>query len=419
MLYPFIGYKNGRLFVEDTDVSVLAEKIGTPFYCYSSAAMRSAYENLAAAIDHPRVRMHYAVKACSNLAVIKLLAGCGAGMDIVSIGEFKRCLAAGVKPGHVVFSGVGKTDEEIEFALKNGVGQFNVESIPEIDAIARIAGHLKTRAPVALRINPEVGAGGHDKISTGREEDKFGVNWEQVEGAYAHMAGLPTLQALGLTCHIGSQITEVQPFIDAAARVEEMVGRLRHAGHTISRISLGGGLGISYQGESVPVTGFGKLVHDFAERMGCDIELEPGRHLVGEAAILVSKVIFVKHGTAKDFLVIDAAMNDLIRPTLYEAYHPIVPVVEKKDAPLGVYDVVGPVCETGDYLALDRQLPACHAGDHIALLCAGAYGATMASTYNSRALCPEVLISGVKFATVRARLTIEQQLVWETMPEWL
>lgn len=414
-----ITYKNNRLCVEEVDVATLAKEVGTPFYCYSTAVIRNAYQGLVKAINHPKVKIHYALKACSNIAVIRTLAKEGAGMDIVSIGEFKRCIEAKVDPANIVFSGVGKTRDEIKAALKAGIGQFNVESLPEIDVIADVAQELKLTAPVALRINPEVGAGGHEKISTGKEEDKFGINWGQVESTYAHMASRKGLKAVGVTMHIGSQITEVQPFADAIVKMEDMVKRLRAAGHNIERVSLGGGLGISYRGEEVPVAAYGKLIHEAANRLGCAIELEPGRHLVGEAGILVTKVLYIKHGTAKDFMVVDAAMNDLIRPTLYEAHHPIEPVILKKDAPMGVYDVVGPVCETGDYLALDRQIPTQHADDLIALLCAGAYGATMASAYNSRALVPEILVSGGKFAIIRPRLTIEQQLAWENIPNWL
>jgi diaminopimelate decarboxylase len=416
-MYPFIEYKNNALFVEDVDVAKLAAEVGTPFYCYSSAALKGAYARLKKSVNHPRVSFHYAVKALPNIAVIKTLASCGAKMDIVSGGELKRCLAAGVDPKNIVFSGVGKSDEEIRFAIEKGIYRINLESIPEMEAVSAIAQSLNKRVPVALRINPEVaGAGAHEKISTGAEEDKFGINWDHVEETAARCGN--ALDLAGITCHIGSQITDVAPFAEAANRIVDMVTRLRKAGHNIRQVSLGGGLGISYEGEEPPVEDYGALVHATAERLACDVELEPGRCLVGEAGILVSKVLYVKHGTAKDFLVIDAAMNDLIRPTLYEAYHPIVPVAGKQSPAMAVYDVVGPVCESGDFLALDRELPTCHKGDLIALLCAGAYGSSMSSTYNSRALVPEVLVSGVKTAVIRARLTIEQQLAWETAPDW-
>ncbi|MBI3418598.1 MAG: diaminopimelate decarboxylase [Proteobacteria bacterium] len=416
---PAIAYKNDRLFVEDVDVAALAKEIGTPFYAYSTSAISKAYENLVAAIAHPRVKIHYAVKANSNIAVIKVLSRAGAGMDIVSGGELKRCLKAGVKAADIIFSGVGKTEEEIGFALKKDIGQFNIESLPEMEILARLAQGMKRRAKVALRINPGIDAGGHAKISTGKEEDKFGINWDQVENAYACVSEIPALEAVGLTTHIGSQITETAPFQNAAARLEDMVKRLRARDLSVQRVSLGGGLGISYRGEKIPVAEFGRLVRGFAERLDCEVELEPGRHLVGEAGILVTKVLYVKRAAAKNFLVVDAAMNDLIRPTLYEAHHHIQPVTRPQDNALETYDVVGPVCETGDYFAKDRQLPITQANDLIALLCAGAYGASMSSTYNSRALCPEILILGRKSAVIRPRLTIEQQLSWENIPNWL
>ncbi len=415
----FIARREGRLCVENVDVAGLAGQTGTPFYCYSRAAMEEACRNFAAAVDHPKVKIHYAVKANSNLAVIRLLSNRGCGMDVVSGGELARCRKAGVKAGDILFSGAGKSAEEIEAALLAGIGQFNVESLPELDAVSRAAQRLGRTAPVALRMNPEVEAGHHAKASTGKEEDKFGINWDQVEKAYAVAEALPGLELKGLSMHIGSQIVSAAPYVRAAARMEDMIARLRKAGHRVEHASLGGGLGISYRGENIELEEYGKLARGFAERTGCAVKLEPGRFLVGEAGILVTKVLYIKHGTVKDFMIVDAAMNDLIRPTLYDSWHAIEPVIWNPSGPSDVYDVVGPVCETGDYFALDRQLPVCQAHDLVAILCAGAYGACMASTYNSRALIPEILVSGKNFALIRPRLTIEQQMAWETVPDWL
>jgi diaminopimelate decarboxylase len=411
-------YVNQRLMAEDVDVAELAGTIQTPFYLYSAAALRANYQRLVKAIAHPRVTAHYAIKANSSIAVLRVLANEGAHMDIVSAGEMKRCLAAGVPGKHIVFAGVGKTDAEIAFALTHGIYQFNVESRPELQAINRVAQGLGLRAPVALRINPDVEADTHAKISTGSEETKFGIAWDQVENIYAEAAQLPNVDVLGLTAHIGSQITDVAPFEEFYGRMKDMVARLRGKGMTVSRVSLGGGFGIDYGHGAIDVMALGAAIRRTADDLQCDVQIEPGRYLVADAGILVSKVIYVKHGTVKHFLIVDAAMNDLIRPTLYEAHHPLDKAVQDKAAP-ETYDVVGPVCETGDFLALDRTLPACRAGEFIVLFCAGAYGAAMSSMYNSRALIGEMLVDGAKTASIRQILTIEQQLAWETMPDWL
>ena len=417
IMTQLITYKHSRLMMEDVDIAKLAEITPTPFYVYSAGTMRARFNQLVRAVNHPRVKIFFAVKANSNIAVLSVLANVGANMDIVSVGEMKRALAAGISGNRIVFSGVGKTDEELAFALQNNIYQINAESLPELDAINRVAASLNVTAPVALRINPDVDAQTHAKISTGKDQNKFGISWEQVEETFRHAAGLSHINVMGLSAHIGSQITTTEPFINSATRMEEMVARLRSAGHIIQRISLGGGLGIPYQGENIPVTEFGKLVHDFAEKMNCDVELEPGRFLVGEAGILVTKVIYVKDTSSKKFLIVDAAMNDLIRPTLYEAYHPIAKVLgDPKAAASQPYDIVGPICETGDYLAENRTLPPCQAGDLIAIFMAGAYGATMSSMYNSRNLIGEVIVDGHKASVVRKPLTIEQQLLWETIP---
>lgn len=413
----FIAHKNNRLKMEDVDVAELAATTPTPFYVYSASTMRARFQELASAVNHPRVKIFFAVKANSNIAVLSLLGKAGANMDIVSSGEMKRALAAGIPGNRIVFSGVGKTDDELAFALKNGVYQINAESLPELTAINRVAAALNVKAPVALRVNPDVDAETHAKISTGKDENKFGISWDHVEAAFAKAKSLPNITPLGLSAHIGSQITTTQPFINSAARMEEMVTKLRAQGHTIQRVSLGGGLGIPYQNETIPLAAFGKLVHDFTEKMQCDVELEPGRFLVGEAGLLVTKVIYVKEATSKNFLIVDAAMNDLLRPTLYEAYHPITKVIlSERSGASQVYDIVGPICETGDYLAENRMLSPCQEGDLIAISMAGAYGATMSSMYNSRTLIGEVLVDGNKAAVIRKPLTIEQQLLWETIP---
>ncbi len=412
-----IAHKNSRLVMEEVDIAELAKTIPTPFYAYSSGTMRARYQELSQAINHPRVKIFYAVKANSNIAVLSVLGREGANMDIVSSGEMKRALAAGIAGNRIVFSGVGKTDDELAFALQNNIYQINAESLPELDAINRVAAKLNVKAPVALRVNPDVDAQTHAKISTGKEENKFGISWDHVEDGFKHAASLSHINVMGLSAHIGSQITTAEPFINSAARMEEMVVRLRSLGHTIQRISLGGGLGIPYQNETIPLEAFGKLVHNFADKMNCDVELEPGRFLVGESGVLVTKVIYVKETNSKKFLIVDAAMNDLIRPTLYEAYHPISKVIEAAaPQPQQVYDIVGPICETGDFLAENRALPPCQAGDLVAIFMAGAYGATMSSMYNSRALIGEILVDGKKADVIRKPLTIEQQLMWETIP---
>jgi diaminopimelate decarboxylase len=413
-----IAYKNGRLFVEEVDVARLADAVGTPFYAYSATAISHAYARLRAAASHPRVKIFYAVKALSHIAILKVLGQAGAGMDVVSGGEIKRCLAAGIPAARMVFSGVGKSEDEITLALKEGIYQFNVESLPELEALSRLAVGMKRRAPVALRVNPDVDAGGHVKIITGKEENKFGINWDHAEEAYARASSLPGLEVQGLSVHIGSQILQLAPFRKTAERLEKMVRRLRAAGKKVERVSLGGGFGIPYQGGAFPLAEFGQLANEVAEKFQCDIELEPGRFLVGEAGILVTRTLYVKRGTAKNFLIVDAAMNDLIRPTLYEAYHPIGKVVEGGGGKER-YDIVGPVCETGDYFAQNREIEACSAGDLIAIFCTGAYGTAMASTYNSRSLIAESLIKGHNFSVIRPALTIEQQLSWENTPAWL
>lgn len=427
-MFPFITYKNNRLVIDAVDVENLTQKIPTPFYVYSASAMRKALADLKSAVHHPRVAIHYALKANSNIAVLKTLYNDGIGMDVVSAGEIKRCQAAGVDPSAIVFSGVGKSAADMDYALRAGIHQFNVESLPEITALHNIAQGLGKKAPVAVRINPDVDAKTHAKITTGNEENKFGINWDQALEACRRVAQASHLEFVGITTHIGSQITDATPFKNAFARVEEMVAQLRQNKIPVARVSLGGGLGIGYHNETIPLADYGKLVHDTAQRLtqgfDCMIELEPGRVLVGAAGVLITKVLYVKEGEfkeslAKKFLIVDAAMNDLIRPTLYEAYHPIDKVVRHDNPVHETYDIVGPVCETGDYLAQSRSMPACRAGEHVAIFCAGAYGASMASTYNSRNLIAEVLIDNEKFSLIRPALTIEKQIAWEYIPEWL
>lgn len=415
-----LGYRDGQLCLESVSLAQLAATTTTPFYCYSHHAITKAYQTLQQATAQKNVHIHYAVKACSNLAVLKLLHQLGAGMDIVSQGEMQRCLAAGIKGEAIIFSGVGKTDDEIAFALHHHIHRFNVESLPELAAINRVAAKLGVTAPIALRINPDIDAKTHAKITTGKKDNKFGIGWDGVENAYRQASRLPHLRPMGLTMHIGSQITEAAPFRHAFARMEVIVSRLRQQGHRITEVGLGGGLGIAYNPAQPPdIQGYGTAVQETANRLACRVELEPGRFLVGEAGILVTRVLYVKQGTEKKFLIVDAAMNDLLRPTLYEAHHPMLAVTQPLDNKQETYDVVGPICETGDYLALNRTLPALAAGDLLAVTHAGAYGAAMASTYNSRPLIAEILVKGETFSTIRPMVSVAQQLAWEKIPDWL
>ncbi len=417
------GYRGGVLHAEDISLPDIAHAVGTPFYCYSTATLERHYRILQQAFAGLDPLICYAIKANSNQAVIATLARLGAGMDVVSEGELRRARAAGVPADRIIFAGVGKTREEMAYALAEGIHGFNVESEPELDALSQVAAGLGRTARIALRINPDVDANTHAKISTGKAENKFGIPYGDAPRLYAKAATLPGLKVAGVHMHIGSQITGLEPFRDAFTLMRELVGDLRRAGHAIEHLDMGGGLGVPYDsGNDIPPSpqAYADVVRETVGDLGLKIALEPGRMIVANAGVLVSRVIYAKRGSDKTFTIVDAAMNDLIRPTLYEAEHEIWPVREEagRMAPIR-QDVVGPVCETGDYLALDRSLPPLASGDLIAFMTAGAYGAVMSSTYNSRMLVPEVLVKGGDYAVVRPRPSFDDLIALDRLPEWL
>jgi len=416
-------YRDGVLHAEDVAIPDIAAQVGTPFYCYSTATLTRHYRVFAHAFAGLDALVCYAMKANSNQAVLRILARLGAGADVVSEGELRRALAAGVPASKILFSGVGKTAREMDFALEAGILCFNVESEPELELLSARAVALGKVAPISLRINPDVDAKTHKKISTGKAENKFGIAWQRARQVYARAATLPGIKITGIDTHIGSQITELQPFDDAFALLVELVGALRADGHAIDHVDLGGGLGIPYRVDNNPPPlpdAYAQVVRKHVTKLGLKVMFEPGRLIVGNAGILVSEVIFVKEGDAKNFLVVDAAMNDLIRPTLYDAFHDIRPVVQPPaDTPRMMVDVVGQVCGTGDYLGLDRDLPRLKAGDLVAVSTAGAYGAVQAGTYNTRLLVPEVLVDGDRFHVVRQRQTYDELIGLDSVPDWL
>ena len=417
--------KGGELACEDTPLARIAEAVGTPVYVYSSATLERHYTVFRDALAaHPRIGeplVAYAVKANSNLAVLSTLARLGAGADTVSEGEIRRALAAGVPADRIVFSGVGKTAHELAFALDVGVGEINVESEPELDLLAAVAADRGVRPAIAIRVNPNVGAGGHHKIATGKAEDKFGVSIAEAERLYAKAAATPSLRIVGLACHIGSQISDLGPMEEAFGLMRGLVERLRGEGLAVERLDLGGGLGVPYFHQPDPPSpaDYAAMVDRAAGGLGLTLAFEPGRAIAANAGVLLARVIHIHaRPDGRRFLVLDAAMNDLIRPAMYDAYHDIRPVRPRTGAAL-TYDVVGPVCETGDTFTRDRSLPPLEAGDLVAFMSAGAYGATMSSEYNSRPLVPEVLVRGAAFAVVRARPTYDQMLERERLPDWL
>lgn len=417
-------YRNGVLHAENVDLRAVAKQVGTPFYCYSRATLTRHYQVFSQAFTGLNAMVCFAMKANSNQAVLKTFAALGAGMDVVSEGELRRALAAGVPGERITFSGVGKTKREIELALDAKIFCFNVESEPELEAISAIAAARGLRAHISLRVNPDVDAKTHAKISTGKSENKFGIPISRARAVYAHAATLPGIQVSGVDMHIGSQITDLKPFDDAFALLAEFVKQLRADGHTIDHLDLGGGLGIPYRETDDPSKyhpeRYAEIVRRHVGQLDCKLVFEPGRLLVGNAGILVTEVIYVKQGDGKQFIIVDAAMNDLIRPTLYEAHHDIMPVMETKaGATLIKADVVGPVCETGDYLAQARDMAEPAPGDLIAVMSAGAYGAVQAGTYNSRLLVPEVLVDGDRFAVVRPRGTFEDLIGLDQVPDWI
>lgn len=416
-------YRDGTLHAEDVPLSEIASAVGTPFYVYSTATLLRHYmlfDEALAGTDH---LVCFAMKAASNQAIIKTLADAGAGMDVVSQGEYLRARAAGVPGERIVFSGVGKTAEEMRIALAGGIRQFNVESEPELEALSAVASAMGQIAPITIRVNPDVDAKTHAKIATGKSENKFGIPIARARAVYAHAARLPGLEVIGIDVHIGSQLTDLAPFEAAYVKVAELTELLRADGHDIRRLDLGGGLGIPYARSNaappLPLD-YGALIKRTVGHLGCEIEIEPGRLIAGNAGMLVTGVIYVKSGEGRDFLILDSAMNDLIRPAMYDAHHDIIPVREPapgtETAPV---DIVGPVCETGDTFARQRDMPPVGPGDLLAFRSAGAYGAVMASEYNSRPLVPEVLVKGDQFAVIRRRPTFDEMINRDTIPEWL
>ena len=420
----FFNYKNGRLHAEDVALDTIAEEIGTPFYVYSTATLSRHFNVFADALRGMNAMVCYAVKANSNQAVIRTLAALGAGADVVSGGELSRALKAGIKTHKIVFSGVGKSDAEIEAALNAGIKQLNVESEPELARISVIAQRLGVTAPVALRVNPDVDAGTHEKITTGRKENKFGIEWTRAHEVYKKAASLPGIKAQGLAMHIGSQLLDLKPFRDAYVRAGDLVAMLRADGLDVETLDIGGGLGIPYgdedEADAPDPESYAEVVRETVGNLGLELILEPGRMIAGNAGLLVTRVVYVKEGATKTFLIVDAGMNDLIRPTLYNAFHNIVTVAEPdRDGERVDVDIVGPICETGDTFAKNRRLPPVNAGDLLAVRTTGAYGAVQASTYNTRPLVAEVMVNGGQFAIVRERVEVEDIIALDRLPDWL
>ncbi len=416
-------YNDGALHAEDVPVAEIAAQVGTPFYCYSTATLTRHFRLFDEALDGLPHLVCYAMKAASNLAILKTLANVGAGMDVVSGGEYLRAKAAGVPGERIVFSGVGKTRDEMRLALEGGIRQFNVESEPEMQALSEVATAMGVEAPITVRVNPDVDAKTHAKIATGKSENKFGIPIARAREVYALAAALPGLKVIGIDVHIGSQLTDLAPFRLAYEKVAELTEMLRADGHEISRLDLGGGLGIPYtrsnEAPPLPVE-YGALIKETVGHLGCEVEIEPGRLVAGNAGILVTRVIYVKSGEGRDFLILDGAMNDLIRPAMYDAYHDIIPVLEPSPGvEQAKFDIVGPVCESGDTFAKERVMPPVAAGDLVAFRSAGAYGAVMASEYNTRPLVPEVLVNEHQFAVIRPRPTFDEMINRDTIPEWL
>lgn len=416
-------YRDGHLHAEDVPVSAIADAVGTPFYLYSTATLTRHFRLFDEALDWGPHLVCFAMKSNSNQAILKLLGDLGAGMDVVSGGEYARARAAGIPGDRIVFSGVGKTRDEMRTVLVGGIRQFNVESEPEMRALSEVAVSLGVTAPITLRVNPDVDAKTHEKIATGKAENKFGVPISRAREIYAEAAALPGIDVIGIDVHIGSQLTELAPFEAAYLKVAELTHALRADGHDIRRLDLGGGLGIPYarSNEAPPLpTDYGALIQRTVGDLGCEIEIEPGRLISGNAGLMVSKVVYIKQGEDREFLILDGAMNDLIRPAMYGAHHDIVPVTEPTPGVLPTpYDIVGPVCESGDTFAKGRPMPPLAEGDLVAFRSAGAYGAVMASEYNTRPLIPEVLVHEDHFAVIRSRPSFDEIINRDTIPEWL
>jgi diaminopimelate decarboxylase len=399
----YFNYRNSRLYAEDVPVTEIAERVGTPVYIYSARTVRRHFRVIREAFKQTDVLICFAMKALSNLSILKLFGDLGAGFDIVSAGELMRCLKAGADPGKIVFSGVGKTDDEIETALKAGILMINVESRPELHRVSEVARRLHRNARVSLRVNPDLDPGTHPHISTGHRDSKFGIPLSQVREYYVEARGLPNLELAGLSTHIGSQITDTSPFFEAAQKVAAIVNDLRADGIALKYLDLGGGLGIPYQEEPPEPTEYAAALLGPLDELGVKIIIEPGRVLVGNAGILVTRVLYVKETDVKRFVVVDGAMNDLIRPVLYEAYHEIRPVAQRAHPLMQTADVVGPVCESGDFFARERDMPDVESGELLAVMSAGAYGFVMASNYNSRPRAAEVIVDGARYHVVRER----------------
>ena len=416
------SYRDGVLHAEAVDLSALAEEVGTPFYCYSTATLERHYRVFADSFPKDSL-IAFSVKANGNIAVLKTLARLGAGADVVSGGELKKALRAGIPAERIVFSGVGKSRQEMKQALETGIYQFNVESEAELRALSEVATALGKTAPIALRVNPDVDAKTHAKITTGTAETKFGIPWSRVRGAYAIAARLKSIQVVGIDLHIGSQIVDLEPFETAFGKISALTGQLRADGHAIERLDLGGGLGVPYVTDNEPPpdpSAYGRMASRITAALGCRLILEPGRLIAANAGILVSRVIYIKDGEKKKFAIVDAGMNDLIRPALYDSHHEIVRVNEPTpDGARQRYDVVGPVCETSDIFASDRDLPELKSGELVAILTAGAYGAVMSSAYNARPPAPEVLVKGELWSVVRPRMDDDALFGSERIPDWL
>ena len=417
-------YRSGVLHAEAVNLSELADAVGTPFYCYSTATLERHYRVFSEAFADEKALVCYAMKANSNQSVLRTLAKLGAGADVVSGGELKRALAAGIPPGKILFSGIGKTEAELRAALAEDILCINVESEPELELLSRLASETGRVARISVRVNPDVDSGSHAKISTGKSENKFGVPLDRARAVYARAAKLPGIEVTGVDMHIGSQITDLGPLEAAFNLLADFARVLRADGHAISHIDFGGGLGIPYHHPDTPTppepAAYAAIVKRATRGLDCTLMFEPGRMIVGNAGILVTRVIYVKHGEAKNFVIVDAAMNDLIRPTLYEAYHDLLPVrMAEPGAARIVADVAGPVCESGDYLALDRTMPEPRSGDLLAIMTAGAYGAVQSGTYNTRALVPEVLVKDDQYAVVRPRVEVDALIAMDRSAPWL
>ena len=416
-------YRNGQLFAEDVPVAEITAAVGTPVYIYSTATLLRHFGLFDQALAGMPHLVCFAMKSLSNVAVLRVLGQAGAGIDVVSVGEYLRAKAAGVPGERIVFSGVAKTREEMRIALEGGIRQFNVESEPEMEALSEVASALGVVAPIAVRVNPDVDAKTHAKIATGKSENKFGIPIAKAREVYARAAALPGIRVVGIDVHIGSQLTDLEPFRLAYRKVAALTEALRADGHQIERLDLGGGLGIPYERSNAapPLPeDYGRMIAEEAGHLGCEIEIEPGRLIAGNAGLMVSEIIYVKEGEGRDFLILDSAMNDLVRPAMYDAHHDIVPVVEAEaGAEQQPYDVVGGICETGDTFARGRMMPPVKAGDLVAFRSAGAYGAVMASEYNSRPLIPEVLVDGDKWAVIRRRPSYDEMIARDIIPDWL